>query len=341
MVLRVVVLRWALVVLLANLGCRAPAEATAPVPPPVVEEVAAEAPSNPLSWSVVSSNGQASLTQTAGAEDACTLRCALQGKQAWEQPGCLARDSDFAFVADDCATAILILEYPQRAEPSWSTVVAVVVRGTGRPDSFSLGEVLEHPKGEGRRLRWLAGVVGEPGVKPHVNEAGTAVEFSTLDGVARTVRFSHPEDFRVGPARPPPRQVAVTTDESGLYQYVKADGSTEFVMGLSQVPARYRKSASPVQADISAVQGAPPSAYRPRSSGSSSSSFTTGYDGRLPSVRTSPAAQPAAPSQGCVFGLSGPACDVVNKVEAQGGMRQDTVTGPARPTTPYLPPAFK
>lgn len=314
-----------LVVLAANLACRAPPAPAAPLAPvaPAAPEVAAPVAFKPQSWSVVSSRGRATLSQTATRENECSLACVIQDKPVWERPDCLARDTDFAFVSDDCGTALVLLEYPLRAEPAEATVVAAALKHPAPPVFFTVGQILPELKGgESRRVRWLAGVVGEPGDPPRQDAAGTAVEFATLDGARRTMRFASPEDLLVAPHRPAPAEpVAAPAPEpepvapsgTGLYQYIGADGSTEFVMGLDQVPARFRKSARPVQADVSAVKGAPPPRRAPITDAPPKppqqvSPTTT--------VRSAPP-PPAQPTPNCVFGLSGPVCDAVRNAERQ------------------------
>jgi hypothetical protein len=263
------------VVVVSNLACRAPPE---PVAPP---SSAVDAPPSPFAWTVSSSKGLAVLTQRPESDGACALECALERKRAWTQPVCLGRTTDFAFVSDDCATAVMILEYPLRAARTESTPVALVVKGALPVVTYTLEQVFEqvaNSRGEGRRVRWLAGVVGEPGAVPHLDATGTAIEFATLEGHSRRVRLSNPEDFALWRApsatAPTPNPAAplesAGTDASGLYQFVDGEGSTQFVMGLSQVPARFRNKARPVGAQISAVKGtkmperpAPPLAQLP------------------------------------------------------------------------------
>lgn len=315
-----------LVVLAASLACRAPPAPSAPLAPVAREApvVAAPVSFKPQSWSVVSSRGRATLSQSATRENECSLACVIQGKPTWERPDCLARDTDFAFVSDDCGTALVLLEYPLRADPAEATVVAAALKHPAPPVFFTVGQILPELKGgESRRVRWLAGVVGEPGDPPRQDTAGTAVELATLDGARRTMRFASPEDLLVAPHRPAPAEpvaapapapepVALPPSGTGLYRYVGADGSTEFVMGLDQVPARFRKSARPVQADVSAVKGEPPPRRAP----------ITDPPPMQPqhvipnTVRSAPPPR-AQPTSNCVFGLSGPACDAVRNAERQ------------------------
>ena len=174
-------LRGGLVIAVMMLGC----EKAQPVEPtPLQVLVAPPTPPTPpaptpLSWQVFSWGSAAALTQTAVDPRTCTLVCARDGKQVWSQPVCAAASSDFVFVAEDCSIAMVLFEYPMRGTPTESTHVAATVSGEGA-QLYTLEQVMNQParsKGEGRRVRWLAGAVGEPGVKPHkAGEAG--VEFS-------------------------------------------------------------------------------------------------------------------------------------------------------------------
>lgn len=288
-------------VVAVSLGCRAK-EAPPPLPPP--EPPPAAPPGNPLTWSITSFGGQATLSQTS-LSDTCSLECTRAGQQVWRRPLCLGRSGDFAFISDDCASGVLFLEYPLRGTP-----VVLVLNAAGAATPFTLEQVMREPartRGEGRRIRWLAGVVGEPGVKPHLSAGGDAVEFTTLEGVPRSARLSHLEDLRL---REPAAQVA-GPGGAGLYQFTDDEGSTQFVMGLDQVPARFRKRATPVEAQISAVRSAPlpPRAATFAPKGSEVAFPTTVL--LSPRADPEPRAEPALPGQPgsgaiitCPFGLN-------------------------------------
>ena len=279
------------------------------------------APSPQQSWAITSSNGGATIAQAASAADACVVRCTVAGKELWSKPVCLGRSTDFIFVSEDCAAALVLSEYPQRLEPVALTPVASSVSG-GEVRTFRLREVMDEAatRGEGKRVRWLQGVVGEPGVRPHLNPKGDGIELTTLDGVSHAVRFSTPDDL--APARAAPAPVASNNTEV-MYQFVDAEGSTQFVMGLSQVPRRFQKSATPVDAQINTVAHVkmPP---RPPS-------FATSRP-----VTSRPAAPPPAQlappgdSSGChIYGLQGSACSAV----------QNSMNRHAQPLEVRLPPA--
>lgn len=276
----------------------------------VVLAVLAAAPSPQLSWNVTSFNGGATIAQTASADDKCAVRCSVAGKELWSKPHCLGRASDFIFVSEDCGTALVLSEYPVRIEPTGMTPVALSVAG-GAVRTVRLEELMTATsvRGEGKRVRWLGGAVGEPGVKPHVNSEGTGVEFSTIDRVSHVVRFSNPEDLA------PPRAVAQapgSSDGQGLYQFVDEQGSTQFVMGLNQVPQRFRKKATPVQAEIDSVQGVK---MPPRPPSYSTSRGMPPPRVSQPVVRQAP--PPVSGSDCQIYGLSGPACTAVQDRQAQ------------------------
>lgn len=294
----------AFLVVVSSLACRKAAAPVAP-PTPVVEEDVAPPP-NPLRWSVSSPNRSALLSQTAFGAAGCEVVCVVEGKPAWREPGCLARDTDFAFVANDCAFALLLFEYPLRGTSTETTQVATLMRGATARRNVALQELMEASKanGEGRRVRWLTGVAGESGLKPHLNEAGTAIEFSTVDGQQRVVHLSNPEELFVRPTAAvtalPPQVVA----EAQMYQFVGDDGSTQFVMGLDQVPAKFRKKATPVESEISSVKGVKMQR---------TAVWATSYE---PERRPMPPATPRQPWQpppesDVIFGLSKTVTDAV------------------------------
>ena len=263
-----------------------------------------------LSWSVTSTDGQATLTQEASSPTACAVSCELGKKHnlIWRQSRCLGRSTDFVFVAQDC-TALVLYEYPLRAERTEATVVAAMASGS-TTTTFSLEHFVASPSklpGEGRRVRWLSGVVGEPGVSPHLSPTGGEVEFGTLDGLRRTVRLSHSGELdlrarAVGDA-------ATAANEGGLYQYTDDSGATEFVMGLNQVPQKFRKRAKPVGSEISSVKAV----KMPRSN----TPWPTDLSAPpRPAETAAPAPPPPPAANGnCVFGLSKTVCDAVRNSE--------------------------
>lgn len=257
----------------------------------LVVMVSSAAPSQQLSWSVRSPDGNTQLTQTGLPDDACELECAISGKPAWSFAGCLGRVSDFNFVSNDCSTAVTLLEYPLKKATPATTPVALAIVGGTTTRTFFLGQLGATSRGDGKRMRWLAGVVGEPGVKPHLNADETGIEFMTVDGRLRTVRFSNLDDFV--PQSPRVRE-AQPQSTGGLYQFTAADGSTQFVMGLDQVPKAFRKSARPVASEVDVVQGAPRrrSSPAPFMNANSELESVESHRARIEAVRAAEAQRP-------------------------------------------------
>lgn len=291
------------------------------------------APSPQLTWSVISPSGAARLMQTALPDDACALECEVSGKSSWKVQSCLGRGTDFNFVSNDCATVLTLFEYPLKTGTPDSTAVAAALVGGTAMRVFRLGELGAPSRGEGKRIRWLGGVVGEPGVKPHLNSAETGIEFMTVDGQAHTVRFANPDDFI--PQRAVPVAQAPATD--GLYQFTDGDGATQFVMGLNQVPKKFRKSARPVESEVGVMQETR-RAYRPSTPSTSSAPVAT---------RPAPSPQPTAPAEPEAFkntcGIYGLTQDGCMGVMGYRRVQPLIVTlpksaPPKPPESPYKPP---
>ena len=293
-----------------------------------------------FTWTVSSWRGVATLTQTALPDDACSLHCEVSGKKAWVREACLVRKTDFIFVSDDCGAVVTLNEYPLRADKTELTPLAATLTVKGNPPEFShrvirLGEFVDASglPGEGRRVRWLAGVVGEPGTRPHVSADGTAIEFSTLDGTSRSVRFKNPEDFL-------PKVAAAPAQAELMYQFTGDDGATQFVFGLNQVPAKFRKRARLVESEIGSVEAAPmPNRPLPvvtrieRTQGEP-----------RPPPMTPPVVVKASPEAAeCkIFGLPGPACNAVQLEQARRWRRTHhslpPLPPPKPPASPYQTP---
>lgn len=317
--------------------------------------------SEEFTWSVSSAKGTAVLTQTALPDDACALRCEVKGKVSWTEQSCLSRVTDFTFPADDCSRVLTLLEYPVRAATIEKTVAAAALTATGAPGVvktkvYVLGELVDVSRlrgGEGKRVRWLAGVAGEPGSKPRFNSDGSGIEFGTTEGATRAVRFGE----ELGAARvsaAPSAPAATRAAETGLYQYTGADGSTHVVMGLAQVPSAYRKSATLVESEIDTVASmkkpAPPAPPPRRDTDPAwMKAFARPPPTSAPPVPPTPPVQRAPPARpqggGQIFGLSGPAGDAVLLQEQlrRGGNNlpnstQPPALPPKPPSSPYVPP---
>lgn len=297
---------------------------------PLAVVVLSAAPSPLFTWSVTSPSGAARLSQTALPNEACSLECEVSGKPAWKAQSCLGRGTDFAFVSNDCGSTFVLFEYPPNVGTPGATPVAVSMTGGAGLRVFRLSDLGAPTRGEGRRVRWLGGVVGEPGVKPHVNGAETGIEFMTLDGQVHTVRFGNADDFVPRRAAPPPSSA---TPSTAMYQFIDAEGSTQFVMGLANVPKQFRKGARPVDSEIGSIEGGKPPAPSPSPAGTGTrltgSSPPPGYTGTAEQNRARfyappPPPKPAVddpndPTKCHIFGLPGPACQAVQAAERQRG----------------------
>jgi hypothetical protein len=288
---------------------------------PLAVIVLSGAPSPQLTWSVTSPSGVARLSQTGLTDDACALECEVGGRSAWKAQVCLGRRTDFAFVSKDCGSTVMLFEYPLKTGTPEETSVAVSMSGGTAPRAFKLGELGAPSRGEGKRVRWLAGVVEEPGVKPHLNADETAVEFTTFDGQVRTVRFGNPDDFV-------PRRAGSPAQPVVMYQFTDADGATQFVVGLENVPQKFRKRARPVESEVDTVKGVklPPRFDRPpsRADEESLQRLQADYQKLLnpPPRPPEPPKDPNDPTQCHIFGLPGPACQAVQAAERQRGFRR-------------------
>lgn len=308
---------------------------------PLAVVVLTAAPSPQFTWSVSSPNGAARLMQTALEADACALECEVSGKSSWKVQSCLSRGTDFNFVSNDCATALTLYEYPLKTGTPESTAVAAALVGKGTAVRvFRLGELGSPSSGEGKRMRWLGGVVGEPGVKPHVNSTETGIEFMTVDGQAHTVRFANPDDFlpqRAAPTAP----VAQAAGTDGLYQFTDQDGATQFVMGLQQVPQKFRKSARPVESEV-AVMEETRRPYRPSTPTTSSVSAPMATrPSAAPTASPTGAGEPEALKNTCgIYGLTQDGCmGVMGYRRVQPLIvRLPKSAPPKPPESPYKPP---
>ncbi len=257
-------------------------------PPPTLRPVAPppEAPSPPhLGWTATSWSGHARLVHGATAPTACHARCEVDGGVTWAVDACLGEDGDLPFVSGDCAVAVVLQAYPEVSEALKLTRVGTVVAAGQPPKPVLLGQLMPRLTGlrpGARRVRWLAGVLGEPGNSPHLSGDGLGVVLSTLDGATHTVAFA---DFPRLPTLEP-LHAAERADPGGLFTFTDDEGSLQVVQGLGAVPERFRRRAQPVTGTVSAMEG--PKAT-PRAPGSPS---FADFPPSTPGPRPSPSAPP-------------------------------------------------
>ena len=153
---------------------------------------------------------------------------------------------------------LVLNEYPLLVSPLERTVVGRVI-GSGIDAPILLSHLMASvPSSTSKRLRWLDGVLGADGERPHLSADGRAIELTTADHHQQHLAFDQlsalvqrPAPRLVEPARTvvaQPKRLEV--DENGLFTYVDAHGSTNVIQGLRNVPAKYRGSAEPVDAEI-------------------------------------------------------------------------------------------
>jgi len=244
--------------LVALAACKKPAP-EAPVPEPAVAPPLAAA--GPLdekwTWRAVSFSKAIALEQRGRSATDCDVTCGSEGQPKWTLAACIASKDDFTFLAEDCSTVLVLLEYPKKVD-GWRTapVLRVLRNGTavGEFSGAQLVADASRIKENGAHFRWLAGALGEKGAAPRYLSDGLGVQFEAIDGRATTLRFA---DVMVAlakaPAAPAARAVA---GPLGPYEYEDEAGDTHFVDGLSNVPAKYRQRAHPVQGEVAVMSGA-------------------------------------------------------------------------------------
>lgn len=187
--------------LLAPLGgCKKespPAEVDVPTPaaadlPP---EPPDEGPYKDLSWSTVSQDGSAVLSQSADLGGRCRRVCnaAPSGSELWNAEGCIGERIDLRFVSNDCEKVVVLHQLPKTTASSanWPQVEVAHVYTRGKLDyAVAAGGAVRNfrqIRSAGTTFYWLAGALGVPGERPHYAPDGSAVLFTTVDGTAQSI----------------------------------------------------------------------------------------------------------------------------------------------------------
>lgn len=180
-------LRWAAVAL-TLVACKKPPP---PAPP---EEPPAPAPEiRGLGWEALNPDATLRIQQTATAPDVCEVKCVENKTQAvrWTAKGCRGTALDLRFASPDCSHLLVIHTLPNGSQfryavlaSSWSQAgIEYEVKGGGMPiDAKKMQPT-------GTQFRWLRGVLGDAGDKPHFSADGNAVELEALDGSKHTLPF--------------------------------------------------------------------------------------------------------------------------------------------------------
>ncbi len=260
-------------VALALASCRAPPSSPpAEVSAPALAESASPDPLGPpppavaphLTWHVVSAGARANFQQSARSLNDCTVQCQVGADEAWRRDECVALDTDLVFVSDDCSFAVVLKEYPHRAESLPQTVVGAVV--TSAHTTVMLLENVTTGTGvdvHGQYVRWLDGVLNSPGARPKISADGLSIELTLADHhprawpLASFAAFSNGSPLVLPSPEMPVASTGATTpqvvsegDPNAMYSYLDGEGSTQVVQGLARVPSKYRKQAQPIEAEI-------------------------------------------------------------------------------------------
>lgn len=201
-------MRWtaALCALVLTLtGCKDGSEQSAPPPAPAdagwagdVPAMEATAPDDgpfrDLSWTAVSADGTATLTQShiGGAKCRRTCNDGPGGAEVWSAEGCIGKRIDLRFVGNGCERVVVLHQLP--TVPSgrrWEEVEVGHVYNRDRLDYAiqAAGAVRDFKKirSAGNTFYWLAGALDLPGQAPAYSADGAAVELTTVDGKQQSI----------------------------------------------------------------------------------------------------------------------------------------------------------
>ena len=158
-----------------------------------------ETPSGPeAEWS--EPNAQATYLMKQVAKDGgCHFQVIHDADQsvAWELDACFGAKSDKKFLSLDGSRLIVIATLPSASgtqAANWPDSTVVWLFEKGHPAGFATAQQLVKDGSAVRRevshFSWLQGADGVPGVPPHYNEAGDAVELDAIDGTHSQLKFA-------------------------------------------------------------------------------------------------------------------------------------------------------
>lgn len=228
--------------------------------------VAELAPPVTTDWLVASMHGKASVTSNRQGGD-CSLRCEVAGKEVWSHPTCaVAREADLKFVSDDCAVFAALSDAPIAELALGRTTVGFARGASGafvalrlarlvglgsdgrlvKLENANLGGTINNSP-TGKWFSWLAGTVGNPGVKPRFSDDGQGIAFETLDGGKHLLTFEALSSWAdVEPTRAELEIAQRAADaKEGLFQWVDERGTTQ-ITTKDQIPQSARAKATPV-----------------------------------------------------------------------------------------------
>lgn len=173
--------------LVALAGCK-----KAKVVEPEVAAPIVDAATQRFIWTTHAAKG-AEVRQVARSVEDCTLSCTSNGQTAWSRPGCVAVDTDYRFVSNDCEQLVILHENPTFDGAHAEAVVGSVVVPGAPAVPLRLKRFMQSStklKINGRHVRWLGGVLGSPGIKPGLSTDGNGIEFETIDQVPHALTFA-------------------------------------------------------------------------------------------------------------------------------------------------------
>jgi hypothetical protein len=225
-----------------------------------------------LTWSARSADGKAEVQQT-GLRDGKGSRCTStstvtppgdEPSVMWRWTTCIATAEQLRFVSADGKRVLVVDMHPASYKGSWKDVEVATLYEHGVRLRGAKAEALVTTPIEVRepslRFAWV-----KEGSAPRYTSDGKAVEFETVDGRAFRLGFEG-EGFPT-----PPEEKHVFSEAAGMYRYEDEKGTVHVVGSASEVPARYRSRAKPVDAHVGLLTvsgplgGVEPSEPEPRS----------------------------------------------------------------------------
>lgn len=196
--------RASLAVVLLIAACKK--EAPAP-PPPAAPAPAPE--TRGLGWEALNPDATLRIQQTATSPTDCEVRCVVNATQEvkWTSQGCRATAIDLRFASPDCTRLVVVHSAPSASAFRYAKLVTVwnesgieyEVQGGGLPiDQSKIASM-------GNQFRWVRGVMGEAGTKPHFTADNSGIEFEAIDGSTHTVPFLKAEPAALPQPAMPPR----------------------------------------------------------------------------------------------------------------------------------------
>lgn len=251
--------------LLLCAGCR-PEAAPAVASPPVAQPAApAVAPASPREWTAEAAGGRVVVHQVA-AGAGCRLTATEGDVLRWSADVCAATRDDLCFVSPDGERLLVLHPLPEgTAGKDWSkaTVAEILARGKVERTLAGIDLVARSFISEmSRDYSWVKGVGSGPGVAPRYAEGGAAVVIDVVDGATLTLGFDGsgiPGRARAGKGDELPALVegySPEADESTLWRWEDAEGGLHF-SHWNQIPARFRRKAVPVTADVGSFTADP------------------------------------------------------------------------------------